>query len=199
MPDKEMIQVQIDQWTQLIEPLLMEHPQGISEHDIILQLRQQDYLLELETEDEALGGLFAIHFLVMHVLYGIQQRGRHEGEWDMTIGPMNVQRHSYQSGEQGLTSPDELSSYYLDLDNLFSTSEEEVNQWLDNFWQRYLANDEKQHAIKVLGLSEPVSRKQVEAKYRQLAMKHHPDRGGEAAQLAEINHAVDVLRKITPR
>lgn len=199
MLDKDNIQVQIDKWVELIDSLLTAHPQGISEHGIILELRHQGYLLDLEDEEAPMGGLFAVHFLVMYVLYGLQKKGRQESESDMTIGPLNIQRHSYRQGEQALTSPDELSSYYLDLDNLFSTSEDEVNQWLDNFWERYLADDERQDAIKVLGLSEPISREGVETKYRQLAMKHHPDRGGETARLAEINHAVEVLRKLVKK
>lgn len=196
MQDRDGIEVQIDRWRKLIDSLLAEFPEGISEYEIILQLRRQDYLHEFESGDSTQGELFAVHFLVMHVLYGLQLSGRRSGKWDMTIGPLNIRKHDYRPGEQGLTSPDELSGYYLDLDNLFSTSEEEVDAWLDSFWQQYLANDERQDAIKVLGLTDPVSRQEVDSRYRQLAMKHHPDRGGEAAHLAKINHAVEVLRKL---
>ncbi|MDH5737267.1 MAG: DnaJ domain-containing protein, partial [Gammaproteobacteria bacterium] len=121
---------------------------------------------------------------------------RREGQWDLLMGPVHIQRLAYRPGEQGLTAPDSLSDYYLDIDNLFNTSEEEVDAWLDDFWARYLANDEKQAALDVLGLSEPLNKKHVERRYRQLAMQHHPDRGGDAERLVEINHAVAVLRKL---
>lgn len=45
-----------------------------------------------------------------------------------------------------------------------------------------------------LGLeSSHVTRDQVEDAYRRLAMKHHPDRGGDASEMARINAARDRL------
>lgn len=37
------------------------------------------------------------------------------------------------------------------------------------------------------------SREQIEEAYRRLAMKHHPDRGGDANEMARINTARDML------
>lgn len=41
----------------------------------------------------------------------------------------------------------------------------------------------------VLGLTPPVSRDLIEARYRVLARKHHPDHGGDSAMMARINAA----------
>lgn len=199
MLSEENIHVQIENWREYIDSLLDAHPQGISEYDMITQLRSNGYLHELESKDAPLGGLFTIHFMLMHVVYLLQQQARRQTKSDITISPFNIQKHHYRSGEQALTTPDQLSLFYLDLKNLFTTTEDDINQWLDNFWTRYLAGEDRQQAMAILDLSEPVSRKEVEKRYRQLAMKHHPDRGGDAAQLAKINHAVDVLRKIVTK
>lgn len=45
-----------------------------------------------------------------------------------------------------------------------------------------------------LGLPDShATREQVEEAYRRLAMKHHPDRGGDANEMARINSARDML------
>lgn len=45
----------------------------------------------------------------------------------------------------------------------------------------------------VLGLSSHATRDEVEDAYRKLAMKHHPDRGGDPQEMARINAARDAL------
>ena len=195
MLSRDVINTRIAGWAQCIEPLLANQPQGIREHDVILELRKTGQLTDLESETAHMGGLFVVHFLVRHVLYRMRETYRREGQWDLLMGPVHIQRLAYRPGEQGLTAPDSLSDYYLDIDNLFNTSEEEVDAWLDDFWARYLANDEKQAALDVLGLSEPLNKKHVERRYRQLAMQHHPDRGGDTKQFQEINAAMRLLER----
>ncbi|HEU5276805.1 MAG TPA: J domain-containing protein [Xanthobacteraceae bacterium] len=43
----------------------------------------------------------------------------------------------------------------------------------------------------VLGVSEYATAEQARAAHRQLAMLHHPDRGGDAQRMAEINRALE--------
>lgn len=196
MLNKSAVQRRLDEWLAVIAAIIADHPDGISEHQIIVSLREAGLLEGIESPEEPWGGLFACHFLVMHLLYQLRNQYRAEGKCDLEIGPLHIRQLAYQSGQQSLSSPDQLSAYYLDLEHLYSTTEEEINAWLDDFWGRYLANDERREAVNVLGLKEPVSLIEVEQRYRQLAMKHHPDRGGDTVRLAEINHAVDVLRKL---
>jgi hypothetical protein len=46
----------------------------------------------------------------------------------------------------------------------------------------------------VLGVAPDASLDEVAASYRELAKRRHPDRGGDAAAMAEINAAYDLLR-----
>lgn len=51
----------------------------------------------------------------------------------------------------------------------------------------------------VLGVSRNASPEDIKKAYRKLAMKHHPDRGGDAAKLQEINEAYDTLKDPSKR
>lgn len=45
----------------------------------------------------------------------------------------------------------------------------------------------------VLGVAPNATREEVREAFRKLAMKHHPDRGGDAAQFAAVRAAYDAM------
>lgn len=45
----------------------------------------------------------------------------------------------------------------------------------------------------ILGVAENATEDEIKKAYKRLAMKHHPDRGGDAAKFQEIQEAYDVL------
>jgi DnaJ-domain-containing protein 1 len=49
-------------------------------------------------------------------------------------------------------------------------------------------------ALTVLGLPADATAAQIKQRYRNLALQHHPDRGGDEARMSEINAAYRVLR-----
>ncbi len=53
-------------------------------------------------------------------------------------------------------------------------------------------------ARRVLGFGprEPITKEILRARHRDLAKRHHPDRGGSLKRMQEINSAVDVLSKL---
>jgi DnaJ-domain-containing protein 1 len=86
-----------------------------------------------------------------------------------------------------------LALLYLDYAQVMQTTAQDVTKLLDQFWKHYLNDDQKLNALSVLGLSEPVDFDQIKKQYRRLAMKHHPDRGGDADQLIAVYQAMQCL------
>jgi DnaJ-domain-containing protein 1 len=60
---------------------------------------------------------------------------------------------------------------------------------LDRAFTGFVALPSPEQPWQVLGLAMTASRTEVEDAYRRLAMKHHPDRGGDAGEMARINSA----------
>lgn len=53
----------------------------------------------------------------------------------------------------------------------------------------------KNEAYQILGLSPAASPEEIKKAYRKLAMKHHPDRGGDEAEFKRIKEASETLEK----
>jgi hypothetical protein len=51
----------------------------------------------------------------------------------------------------------------------------------------------------ILGAGETASQDEIEHLYKRLAMRHHPDRGGEAEEMKAINEAYRVLGNVAAR
>jgi len=54
---------------------------------------------------------------------------------------------------------------------------------------------ERQQALSVLGLPSNATPQQIKRRYRTLAKKHHPDRGGDPQQMQRIIAAYELLMK----
>jgi curved DNA-binding protein CbpA len=51
--------------------------------------------------------------------------------------------------------------------------------------------------FKILGIGPAATRQEIEAAYREKAMKHHPDRGGDAWAFEQANWAYqEIIRRI---
>ena len=57
---------------------------------------------------------------------------------------------------------------------------------------------ERQQALAVLGLPPNATRQQIKRRYRVLAKKHHPDRGGDQQEMRRIIAAYELLMKDQP-
>jgi DnaJ-domain-containing protein 1 len=57
---------------------------------------------------------------------------------------------------------------------------------------------ERQQALAVLGLPPDATRQQIKRRYRELAKKYHPDRGGDQKEMRRIIAAYQLLMKNSP-
>jgi len=57
---------------------------------------------------------------------------------------------------------------------------------------------ERQQALAVLGLPPNATKQQIKQRYRVLAKKHHPDRGGDQREMRRIIAAYELLMKDQP-
>lgn len=139
--------------------------------------------------------LFRQHFILFHALYRLQQTllDRHEAQ--LQISPLQIALTPYQPHDNGqqLDQADTLRAYYLDLSHLYETGETELNAYLGAFWEAFHRHDRRKEALQVLGLEDPVDNTRIRHRYRQLVMRHHPDRGGDTHRLQLLNAAMATL------
>jgi len=180
-----------------VDAIFQQQTESVSEHTLLSLLREQEGLEWLHKSGSSLS-LFQSHFMLMHVLYRLQWRYWEQQTGHLQISALTIQRFPYRLTDAGLQNADPLRSYYLDINNLQKTSAEEVEQMLSGFWRRYLAGEGREDALSIMGLESDATREQIELQYRRLAAQHHPDRGGDGRQLAEVNKAVAILRNCVP-
>jgi hypothetical protein len=175
--------------------LLDEYPDGLSEQALLhyLRLPPHELMPSLPPGDSL--GLFQSHFLLFHTLYSLRDLLREEQLGELEISPLLIRIRPYVQGESALNEVEPLREYYLDLEQLHGTDAEAVEQLLSGFWQQLGIEDEKAQALATLQLQEPVTLNEVKAQYRRLAMQHHPDRGGDAARMHDLNHALSILQR----
>lgn len=64
---------------------------------------------------------------------------------------------------------------------------------LDRAFTGFIALPAPEQPFQVLGVSASATASEIDEAHRRLAMKHHPDRGGDADQMARINAARDAM------
>jgi hypothetical protein len=179
---------------------LQQHPEGLGEFDLIKVLRTQGFE-EFGRFDGRLG-LFRAHFILFHNLYRLRDRLWDERRGHLEISALRIRLVSYEQGvsqgeEGALGRNDPLRDYYLDGSNLDGTTEQDVQELLESFWQRYNQGigdpDERRKALRELELDEPVDFETIKRQYRRLSMEHHPDRGGDPERLRSLNAAMAFL------
>ena len=182
-----------------LENLIFDHLEtrvsGISEYDLIQHLRNQNCFSlnpdELLSSDSLI--MFQIHFIVFHALYRLRDRFRILESNELDLNPVCIRLLSFTRGDTALAEFDALYDYYMDINNLAETRSEDVDKMLERFWLRLDNSERRTEALKELELEDPVSNDIIREQYRRLAMKHHPDRGGETEKLQRINTAVSIL------
>jgi len=187
----------LDLAEQVLE-LLCEMPEGCSEYQLIQQLkaRHSTHIPHLALTDKLV--LFRTHFLLFNALYQLRDRLWQEQRAHLLINPLCVQLQPYRAGPEALSEHDPLRAYYLNLQHLRETSEDDVEKLLASFWTRMQGGDEKRAALELFELeelNEPLTLLLIKRRYRQLVSQHHPDRGGSTTRLQSINLAMEILER----
>lgn len=189
------LSISIEEFDQKLFSLLQDLSEPISEYDLIQQLREQSLFDiadgDLLSSDSLI--MFRIHFTTYHALYRLRDRLRNQRQNDIELSPIGISLTNYRQGDRGLAEHDPLYDYYMDLSNLEKTRTEDVDEMLQRFWLRLDNSERRVEALKELQLEDPVDDDEIRRQYRRLAMKHHPDRGGDKERLQRINAAVSVL------
>jgi hypothetical protein len=171
-----------------------------NEHQIIKHLQEKKIS---PFDNFSLGNskdLFSAHFLCMHALYHLKNQYQHTQKFKLIIQSVQIQRITLNDQmitndlpHKFLEKTDPLESYYLNSKHYFETQEDEINDMLKSFWQKYIAQDDKKEALDALNLPTNANAKMVKAQYLRLAQKHHPDKGGCAEMFSKIGQAKTVL------
>lgn len=179
-----------------VRTVLQGRPRGISEYELITEVGNQG-LLDFCAGLSATVALFQKHFVIMHVLYRLQDDFALRGQ-TLHIDPLSIevlsQAHVRESGEVDQSPSAPLRRYYLDMDNFCETGEEDILTLLAGFWGRYQAWENADDAYTVLGLEVTASWSEIQAAYRRQIRYAHPDKGGDATRFREIFEAYQSLK-----
>lgn len=183
----------IEQLVDQLDHLLHQHPEGLGEHAIIKILSANEKSALANAKIDTSISLFQTHFILFHGLYLLRDQLWSTQSSHLEISALNIQLQPYQNGQAELARYDRLRQFYLNLDNLEQTSEQDVDTLLNSFWEYYINPQERKQALIELGLRDPVDHDTIKLTYRKLVMEHHPDRGGDKKKLQIINSAMKTL------
>jgi hypothetical protein len=185
----------------LVEQILQDHQEGISEYEFLLQLAKHEPFFAGDKTSADNLALFQRHFLLFHCLYQLEKTYRANDRGKLIISALEIRlsgkakhgKKNTQTGMNELTTPDTVRDYYLDISNLSDTDVDEVDELLGKFWLALARHEARDDALRLLGLQDPVDDVAIRKKYRELVMQHHPDRGGKVETIQQLNDAISKL------
>jgi len=176
-----------------LERILAAHPGGLSEHQLLGELRGQG-ITGIPRQRLGTGlRLFRTHFVLFHNLYRLRDRLHRERRGDIAIDPLRIVLRPGLPAGDGVVTHDPVRAYYLDLQNLEQVNEANVRAMLADAFRLFDRHRHRAVALNELGLADPVDRAAIKRRYRRLAMRCHPDRGGDKRRFQAINRAFELL------
>ncbi|MGL5606834.1 MAG: DNA-J related domain-containing protein, partial [Aeromonas veronii] len=117
--------------------------------------------------------------------------------WWLVISTLDIRLEPLagnQEANHGFAVGENLRNYYLDWQVFWQTDRAEVEALLNRFWCAYDGEGHKAEALALFELNEGASQEAIRRRWRELALLHHPDRGGNAETFIRIRWAWEVLR-----
>jgi len=180
----------------LIIPILRNADSGLSEYQLIKKLEQSTFPFPFGPEVSPDLLLFRKHFLVMNALYQLQELFWEEN-LQLEISALNISLRAIDHRDDEMlpveSADQALRDYYLDWRQFEDSSDAQVEELLQNFWQRYFTEDQRAEALAALNLTDGSSWQEIRLAYRQQASLHHPDRGGDSSRFRAIREAYECL------
>lgn len=176
--------------------------EGVSEYQLIEKFQTDPYRL---FDKEALRNsrnLFQTHFLLFHCLYLLREQWRQNQTGELTISAMKIKLEPLTSHGPALAETEPLRAYYLDWSHFSRTTESDVDDMLNSFWQAMsntlvggVSETEKINALEVLGFAPDASptTQQIKRHYRALQHQNHPDKGGSLTFSQSLTAAYKTL------
>ena len=142
------------------------------------------------------GNLFRGHFVLFHLLYRLHQDLLSRGPLGLDIHTTAIRLVVIPGSptDGAMTLVDPMQQYYLNIENLTSVDDQDVVEMLHRFWGWFERKGREQEALTILELEAGVGMAQIKERYRELARKHHPDNGGDAHRMQQINRAMEILK-----
>ncbi|MCF7520319.1 MULTISPECIES: DNA-J related domain-containing protein [unclassified Pseudoalteromonas] len=168
-------------------------------HTLASALSETNHIKALD--DDPQKDLFKRNFLVMNALYQLQLQL--VPDYHLRIASLHIELVNTPS-HTALLQAEPLRDYYLDWHN-YDTSNDEIAALLDNFWQHFgqqtsvnttkkLTPLQHQEIRERWNLNTEYSLKDVQKRWRQLALKHHPDKQGSAVMFKQIQGEYEQLK-----
>ena len=123
--------------------------------------------------------LFKRNFLIMNALYQLQDQVHPKS---LLISTLHIELLDKENNNQ-LEANNNLKTYYLEWKN-YDTSTQDINALLNSFWEQFkrenttaiLTNESIENLTQQWQLKKEFSHKELQKRWRQLALKYHPDK-----------------------
>lgn len=179
--------------TALLERRLLSG-EALSEYELLSWLQQPEQAIFAADALRDSLTLFRSHFILMHCLYRLRGQWFARQEALLEISALRIQRQPWQAAHHRLpAAADALADYYGDLNEL-ATDRETVESLLGSFWKMMLNPLHQEEDLQLLELNVDASEQDIRLQYRRLAMRHHPDRGGDEQHFCRIQAAYQRLK-----
>lgn len=168
----------------------------LKEYDLMLELTGRGFDGFADFGSDSFE-LFRAHFVLFNALYSLRQDLLDDGGPYLEISALRI---GFTGNADDVSSAlslesDSIADYYLDWKNLHDTTREDVEAMLDSFWEKFTGLDSRAEALEIMGLDENASAGDIKRRYRELALEHHPDRGGDAEAFKKVASAMKTLQR----